>query len=457
MLAQPTATAPINRNLIVDYYDMIPAAVARCGATAGGPAGSSTFAPGFELPELTDEVREFFAAATATWQEIGEYGGHRLRLLDLTGNPGTQTTKTFPSLVIVARAVEHIRRTGEAVRIVTPTSANKGIALRDAVARAIAAKLVTPQQLSIVVLVPASTRHKVRRDPLMADPALRALNPLLRFDGDGPEKVKALGREFVDTYAAEAFERYGLSLWYTLALPNYLVADAARAAFEAEVAPTGDGPPRWHAHSVSSAYGLLGYNLGRDVLEADGRADAATRPGFLLVQHLGTPDMVLNLRHGSFSRENLPTYAPDGAGGWTQSVEPHFPYVTDDPAEVLDPTFYTHEPVTSPAMNDIIGRCGGDGIVVSRRECQQRYASVRDHLAGTAIRLPDDPGQLREWSVVMALTGVLNAIDRGLVPAGYDVVVHGTGCYSCTDYTGAEPDAEVATVPDIAAVVFGGR
>jgi hypothetical protein len=451
----PPATA---RNLIVDYYDRIPAAVARCGAVPGGPAGTPAFAPGFALPALADDTREFFAAATATWRRLGEHAGHPVQLMDLTGNPGTHTTKTFASMLIVARAVEHIRRTGEAICIFTPTSANKGIALRDAVGRALAVGLVKPDQLSVVVLAPVSTRHKFRSDRLAGDPALRPLNPLLRFVGVAAEGVKALGRAFVDEYAKVAYDKHGVNLWYSLDLRNYLVADAARAMFEADAAPTSAAAPRWHAHAVSSGYGLLGYNLGRDVLEATGGADPADRPGFLLVQHLGTPDMVLNLRHGSFSRAHLPTYRQDPISGvWSQDADPHFPAVTDDPEEVLDPTFYTHQPVTSPAMNDLIGRFGGDGIVVSRRECRERYPTLREWFADSARPLPADPAELREWSIVMALTGVLNAIDRGIVPAGREIVLHGSGSYSGGDYAVAEPDAEVSTVEEIAAVVLGGR
>jgi len=359
---------------------------------------------------------------------------------------------------MVARAVEHIRRTGEPIRIFTPTSANKGIALRDAVGRALDAGLVKPGQLSVVVLAPASTRHKFRHDRLAGDPALRAANPLLRLVGGAPEDVKALGRAFVDRYAEEAYHRLGINLWYSLDLRNYLVADAARAAFEADVSPTAAAPRRWHAHAVSSAYGLLGYNLGRDVLEAAGRADPADRPGFLLVQHLGTSDMVLNLRHGSFSRDNVPVYHFDPASGaHLQYADARFPTVTDDPGEVLDPTFYTREPVTSPAMNELIERFGGDGIVVSRRECVERYPLLREWFGTGPWTLPADPDDLREWSIVMGLTGVLNAIDRGLVPDGHEIVMHGSGCYRAGDYVEAQPDAEVSTVDDIAAAVLADR
>ena len=90
---------------------------------------------GFLLPDLDDDVagsspRPWPAGTSWTARQAPE------PMLDLTGNPGTHTTKTFASLLIVARAVEYIRRTGEKVVIFSPTSANKGTALRDAVLRA---------------------------------------------------------------------------------------------------------------------------------------------------------------------------------------------------------------------------------------------------------------------------------------------------------------------------------
>lgn len=446
---------PVLANLLVDHYDRMPEAVAAC---AGGDTGTirdgGVFSPGFALPELDDQVRDFLDVATAGWQALGSYRGHRLSLLDLTGNPATGTTKTFASLLIVARAVEYIRRTGEPVVIFSPTSANKGTALRDAVLRAIDAGLVTPEQLRIVVLAPRSCQAKLRASRMSEDEHLRALNPLLLYGGDEPEHVKALGRQFADAHSGST------NLWFSLELRNYLVADTARAFFEQRVDPT-DAPgaaPRLHAHAVSSAFGLLGYHKGREVLEASGEASVASRPASLLVQHSATADMVINLRHGDFDRGHLPTYTHDQETGlYTQSADPRFPQVTYDLDEVLDPTFYTRRPVTSPAMNDLIARYGGDGIVVSLAECTGRYPQVRALLAGTGCALPADFRTLREWSVVMAVTGVLNAVDRGLVEPDRDIVVHGTGAYADHDYQPL-PLADltqVSTVDDIARAVTG--
>ena len=451
---------PATANLLVDFYDLLPAAVERCGGAPEPATGDpAAFSPGFALPELDADVLSFFAAATARWRQLGEYGGHRLKLLDLTGNPGTGTTKTFASLLIVARAVEYIRRTGEPIVIFSPTSANKGVALRDAVLRAIDAGLVEPEQLRVVVLAPRSCRAKLRSSRLSTDEHLRALNPLLLYTGAEPEDVKPIGRRFADEHAATLRREHGANLWFSLELRNYLVADTARAFLEHRADPTDGAPPRLHAHAVSSAFGLLGYHEGRALLEESGLAGSGSRPASLLVQHLGTPDMVINLRHGDFDEGHRPDYRPDPAGGaFRQAGDPRFPQVTFDPFEVLDPTFYTRRPATSPAMNQLIATFGGDGIVVSLAECLERYAALRALVAGTGCELPADPRTLREWSLVMALTGVCNAIDRGLVDAGRDVVVHGSGTYSTADFEPLDPSAitPVGTVRDVATAVLGG-
>jgi hypothetical protein len=454
------AAATASGNLLIDYLDLMPRSVGACVADPAPVTGDpARFSPGFALPEPTEEVRRFYSAATVGWRPLGEYAGHRLALLDLAGNPGTHTTKTFPSLLIVARAVEYIRRTGEPVTIFSPTSANKGIALRDAVLRAIEANLVAPEQLRVVILAPWSCRDKLRASRLSADARLRELNPLLLYTGAEPEAVKRVGREFTDRHAAELKRRDGTNLWFSLELANYLVADTARAYFEQDTDPTdAAGRPRLHAHAVSSAFGLLGYHRGRTVLERGGRASVRSRPASLLVQHLATADMVLSLLHGSFERDNLPGYRHDPATAlYHQDADPRFPATIHDPDEVLDQTFYTRRPVTSAEMNDIIGRFGGDGIVVSLHECLERYPAIRARLAGHERGLPADFRTLREWSLVMAMTGVFNAIDRGLVAPGTDVVVHGSGWYAAADYETLDlrTARTVESVADVAAAVLG--
>jgi hypothetical protein len=447
--AVPAATT---RNLILDYYDRLPAVIRHYVGNAA-PEPDAAFSPGFDLPELDEAARAFFAVAEAGLDNLGEYSSSRLLLLDLMRNPGTNTTKTVASLLIVARAVEYIRRTGERILIFSPTSANKGTALRDAVARAITAGLVTPDRLRVVTLAPASCREKLRGNLLSTDAELRALNPVLLYDGPQAEDVKTLGRQFVTGHGGWLTQRHGANVWYTLELRNYIIADAARAFLERDVAPAGaGGPGRTHAHAVSSAFGLLGYALGRDVLEGAGLASVQDRPGFLLVQHLDTPDMVLSLHHGSPERAGMPRYALDPRTGlFEQAYTPHFPRSTFDPDEVLDPTFYTRAPATSPQMNELIRRFGGSGIVVSLSECLARYPFMRPWFATTRRPLPSDFRSVREWSLVMATTGVLNAIDRGLIADGQEIVIHGSGFYTTADYQPLDQAAttRVSTVDDI--------
>ena len=436
-LATGTVEAPCTlaeRNLLLDYYELLPEIAARAGiAQEPGVDEHGEFAPGFMLPELSKATRRFFAAANVRWETLADYGGCQISLLNLMQNPATQTTKTVASLLIVARAVAYIRATGERVLIVSPTSGNKGVALRDAVWRAIDAGLVGPRDLRVAVIAPHSCAMKLRGGELGESVELRALNPLFLYAGETAEEVKSIGREVAGRLALEDVGARGLRVWSTLKLENYLPADALRAAFEQSVMPLGTAKRRRvHAHAVSSAFGLLGYTAGLEFLQDRGQISDHDRPGYLLVQHLGTPDMVLNLCHGDCDRARIPFYRANEMNGLLeQEVDLHFPFATMDAEEILDGTFYTHRPVTCEAMSSLIARYGGDGIVVSLFECLERYPAVRQRLRGLQL-LPTDARQLREWSVVMAMTGVMNAIDRGLI-GDCEVVVHGSGCYTDRD------------------------
>ncbi len=418
-------------SLLVRYYDELTRSPARQDAPATG-----SFEPGFAFPELDARLRAFLAPATARYQVLASVGGISLRLLDLRRNPATQTTKTFASLLLVARAVEHIRRTREPLLLFSPSSGNKAVALRDAVERALRVGLVSPEELRVVTLTPELTTAKLRRSRLSDDPDLRRLNPVVVLGGTQPEAVKAMGAEFAAAYAGTA--QTAGRLWATLRLGNYCQADMVRAFADYEFGAGASSSSRLiHAHAVSSAYGLLGYQTGLQRLRQHGLD--VIQPGFLLVQHLATCDMVLHTLTGSFDRTNMPTYRRAG-GAWTQDASPHFPQRTWSPVEALEHTFYTHEPVTAQEMSQLIGHHGGTGVVVSLLECMQRYGQCRELLAETDIALPEDPRMLREWSLVMALTGVLNAVDRGLLRDVDGVVVHASGSYGRGDYDMVPPE-----------------
>lgn len=393
---------------------------------------SKEFSPGIQLPAMTPEIRDFFSTSGLTFASLGKYEGKQLALLNLAQNPGTRTTKTFASLVMVARAVRFIQDTGQRIMILTPSSANKATAMRDAVLRAIRLNLVTPAQLSVSVVVPKGSAPKLWESELHRDPELRVRNPVAVYPGVEPAGVKALARHVVEEYETALKDFTGVNLWYTLDLNNYMAADVIRAFAEADLFPPAE--PRLHVHAVSSAYGLLAHAQGHMLLDESVR-HGMPHPHYFLVQHLGAPDMVLSLYHGDTSTDRLPEYSYDErAGLFGQQTDSRFPYVTMNPAETLDTTFYTRNPPTSPRMNDLIQRHGGGGIVVSLHECLTRYPQIRALLRRAGLELPADPRDLREWSLIMAMTGLLNAVDRGLIPE-QDILVHGSGCYSVHDYT----------------------
>jgi len=438
------ADSVVIENALVRYADEVRGALANLGAAQ---RSDSMFCPGFELPPVDEPSSRFFAACELAFVDLGVYRGKRLRLLDLMRNPRTRTTKTAASLVIVARAVEYLRRTGEQILLVSPSSGNKVTALRDAVLRAYETGLATPEQLGIVGIVPGGAAPKLWHSLLSENANLRVRNPVATFTGVDRADVKTLARTLVIQHGAALRAEHGVNLWYTLDIGNYLVADVIRACAEEEFLPPTDG--RLHVHAVSSAYGLLGHNLGARRLAAARGAQPTAH--YFLVQHLDTADMVLSLYFDSASRTNLPAYALDEATGlYRQDESPRFPSTTFDPTEILDPTFYTRQPPTSAEINPIIRERGGGGIVVSLHEVLQRYPLLRTMLRPGGIHLPADPRDLREWSLVMAFTGILNAIDRGLVPEE-DILLHGSGSYQVADFSPIPADrvSAIAGVDDL--------
>ncbi|MEV4870597.1 DUF6002 family protein [Streptomyces syringium] len=414
-------------SLLARYYPLVAEFASRYEPKSTGEG----FEPSMRLPELDAKVAEFLSPATAGLYDLGERRGLPLRLLDLRQNPHTQTTKTFASLIIVARAVRHIQDTGEPIVLFSPSSGNKAVALRDAVARALTAGLVRPEQLRVVTLTPAQTTGKLRGSILTEDPELRALNPVFVLDDAPPEAVKQVGQEFKRLFAASGCEDF--RLWHSLRLENYRVADIVRALYDYDFGQAGHtGVRTVHAHAVSSAFGLLGYNSGVELLKELGHEVAD--PSYLLVQHQATCDMVLHTLHGTFDRKNAPEYAKDPDGVWVQDASAHFPQRTWSPLETLEHTFYTHEPTTATEMSGLISANGGTGVVVSLLECMERYAECRELLRKSPVLLPEDPRRLTEWSLVMAVTGVLNAIDRGLLPDADGITIHASGTYGVDDY-----------------------
>lgn len=423
-------------------------------ATYPSPLPPGMFAPAWEVDPADPAVAGLLTTPPIRFPRA-TFEGTTFRLLDLMGVPGVSTTKAWASLLMVARAVTHVRATGENVLLVTPTSGNKGSALRHAVAAAVSSGCVTPEQVRIATMVPQANGYKVWANSLDATERTAALNPVFVCRTDQPADVKKLALDAV-AVAAGALAARNTRAWYTLDLRNYYHADAVRACVEARLDPPRPGSPRRvHAHAVSSAYGLLGYEFGRTVLRDLGELPAGPDPSYLLVQHLSTCDMVLHGLHGSFDRANLPSYDAMPDGTYRQTADPRFPYVTSALDEEIDPTFYSREPATAEAMTPLLHERGGSGIVVSRQECLTAYPRVRALCDELGVTLPADPADLREWSLVIACTGVLTAQERGLLDPADDVVIHGSGTYTSDDYQPVAKPYVANGVAGVAAVLAG--
>ncbi len=411
-----------SNSIIVNYYQELKSIFSKIKLDT-----QHSFSPAFELPELTQPIKDFFSCGTMSCVGMGSYRDKNLYFLNLMQNPDTQTTKTIPSLLMVARAVQHIQKTGEKILIITPSSGNKAIALRNAVERALVYKLVAPDQLRILTLTPENALYKLRESDLSANKDMLALNPIAVSASKNPEDVKNIAHSFVDTFSEDLYKNRGLRVWYTLDINNYKVADALRAFCCHDILGEKECT---HAHAVSSAYGLLGFHFGHQILKASGVI--SVDPQYFLIQHLQTHAMVENII--TDDKFKTPTYHwNDDSKIFEQSNNPYYPFHTHAIDECIDPTFYTRNPNTNETMAKIIRKNGGGGIVISRHECLEKYPVTQSLLNTIGIALPKDTQIINEWSLIMAMTGVLNALDRNLIQ-GNNIVIHGSGFYCNDDY-----------------------
>ncbi|ADU68027.1 DUF6002 family protein [Pantoea sp. At-9b] len=433
-------------NLVERYYNLLLSSEELFSSTIknGFSGYPNTFDPDFKIPALDEKLISFLEPTKASIVSIGKYKGREISLFNLMKNPETNTVKTFAATLLIARAVSHIREKHEKIIVFSPSSGNKAIALRDAVLRAIKCDLVSPEELRIITLTPKDTKEKLRVSELSSDKYLKNLNPAFVLDTDSPEKVKDIGNKFKERFNDK--NKSHTKLWHSLKLENYRFADQIRAFYDYEFGEL-ENNKCVHVHSVSSAYGFLGYKTGVDRLNDLGCK--TQMPAFLLVQHLATSDMVDFLLTGSFeSPKNIYSLSKDGY--YHQSNLKNYPFRTSSIKEILEQTFYSHKPATVHEMTDIINTYGGNGVVVSLLECLERYALIREMLCNAGVSLVADAKNVKEWSLIMALTGAMNAIDRNLIREDMsNFVIHGTGYYSSCDYESLGPDDYISVMNEV--------
>jgi len=143
-----------------------------------------------KLPEITEKYIKFFEHSSVSRSNILVYKDHSIELLNLMSDHSTNTTKTFPTLLTVAKLIHHIEKTGETVIILTPSSGNKATAFRAAVEKAIEQKLVAAEKLRTITLIPRESVSKFRASKLYNDEKLNKLNPVFILSGNKSDDVK---------------------------------------------------------------------------------------------------------------------------------------------------------------------------------------------------------------------------------------------------------------------------
>ncbi|MFE9337637.1 DUF6002 family protein [Streptomyces sp. NPDC007063] len=435
----PGETAPWEGQPLTDHWDTVRALVRsahrrRAGPGPGDGRDPAGFVPYAELPALDGPLRGYLAAAGTRVTRLPDHRGVRWQLFDHCTASEGRTAQPDAALLLIARAVQHTRRTGRRIALLAPSSGNLASALREALLRAHRYGLAQPDQVRVIALVPAAARHRVADSPLARHPELRRRNPLVVHHGAEPGSVHELAAAYCRAHARALHTGTGTALWYIRDPVEHRAAAALRAFVERDALGAAPAAGRVHAQTADTGSAALGHRAG-SVLAADGAADTAG-PRPLLVQQPRTCGLVLRLLTGSCSLEGAPRYRYDAARRlYHQAVgtpDPHFPRTAHHPEEVVEPAFFTRAPGTAPEVSALLRAHGGTGIVVSRYECLARYPSLRALLAPAGVALPADPARLADWSLVMALTGALNAAERGL-PAAPEVVVHRTAAHSAAD------------------------
>ncbi|WP_431983471.1 DUF6002 family protein [Streptomyces qinglanensis] len=435
----PGETAPWEGRPLTDHWETVRALVRSAHSRPAGPAPGdgrdpAGFAPHGELPSLDGPLRGYLAAAGTRVTRLPDHRGVRWQLFDHCAAPEGRTVQDG-ALLLVARAAQHTRRTGRRIALLAPSSGNLANALRDALLRAHRYGLAHPDQVRVIALVPAASRHKVADSALARHPELRRRNPLVVQHGADPGSVHELAAAYCRAHVRALCTGTGTALWYVRDPVEHRAAAALRAFVERDALGAAPAAGRVHAQAADTGSGLLGHRAGSAL--AAGAADAA-EPRPLLVQQPRTCGLVLHLLTGSCSREGAPRYRYDAARRLHHqppgSPDPHFPRTAHHPEEVVEPAFFTRAPGTAPEVSALLRAQGGTGIVVSRYECLARYPSLRALLGPAGVALPADPARLADWSLVMTLTGALNAAERGLLTAP-EVVVHRTAAHSAADRT----------------------
>ena len=261
-------------------------------------------------------------------------------------------------------------------RVVTSSGGNLGRAL---------ARYCHARGIEVFCFQPRSTGYKLDASTLGS-----AGVHVVSADLPEPE-IKALSRRFA--------ERFGLL--HVPALPWRLAASATRAMFLLEAVQGGPQPAAWIAQAMCAGYGPVGIYDCFAALVDRGLLAAERVPQLLGIQQQANAPMVRAWSEGA--AEIAPRHR-----------QPR-------PAAYLEPGLYNTDPGANyTRLHAHLERFGGVLVGVDARAYARHAARAEQALAEAGVVLTRRAGsdEVLEKAGWLAVVGLLEAIERGHVPAG---------------------------------------
>lgn len=307
-----------------------------------------------------------------------DYKNRELYFLDMTTHSTTGTFKDWIACLTVAHCLEN-----KIAEFVTQTSGNTGNAL---------ACYASRNKICATIFYPASSRYKISKE--FADP------DYIKFvELDKPEPI-------IKQYTAEYSTRLGI-LW----LPDFnlqIEANKLRAYYVQDYVNAHNTKFQWHAQSLSSGYGAMGFYRGLKYIESEQLLGPVEYPSFIGVQQEavspyfdGVHDKPSTKRNGlalnepTLFRSTLPQDMVDEMKEICRQTKGFVIRLQDD-------VYSNYEELAIKFLNDC-------GITIS------------------TVPAVEGGNIIVEKSGVIATAGVLSQIDEGRIPEKDRILVAITG------------------------------
>lgn len=302
---------------------------------------------------------------------LGQHDEVELLVCDESSGMASGTYKALDACLTVAMVEQQ-----GIDRVVTSSGGNLGRAL---------ARYCHARGIEVFCFQPRTTGYKLDASTLAAERV-----HVVSVDLPEPE-IKALAQRFAARY----------ELLHVPALPWRLAASATRALHVLEAVQDGPRPVQWVAQALCAGYGPLGiYDCFARLVDA-GMLAPERVPRLLGVQQLANAPMVRAWSEGA--REIGERHRRPRVG------------------EYLEPGLYNTDPGPSyPRLLAHLERFGGALVAVDARDYQRHAERLVHGLAEAGVELVRRPGsdEVLEKAGLLAAVGLLEAIDRGHVPAG---------------------------------------